>query len=130
MYKTLQCCHLLLLTELILDRTEANLSTKASVCLLISESRVKNDLSLGERNMIGTSGETRCYRKLNVENFSGNEHVRKWLKHCKSVSRTDVASTLILRYSLPGLSTRRKLKKLWQLKFENKGLIPRKKSLG
>lgn len=109
MCKTLQCCQLLLLNDLILDRRETNLTTKTSVCLQISESRVKNYLPLGEMNM--------CLSDYNIANN-------------KDVSRTYFVSTLILRYSLPGLSTTRKLKKLWQLIFENKGIISRKKSLG
>lgn len=59
MYKALQYSQLLLLNDLILDRREANLTTKASVCLQISDSRVKNDLFLGERNMIRTAAESR-----------------------------------------------------------------------
>lgn len=106
MCKTLQCCQLLLLNDLILDRRETNLTTKTSVCLQISESRAKNDLLLGEMNMY-----------LSDYNIANN----------KGVSRTNFVSTLILRYSLPGLSTTRKMKKLWQLIFENKGIISRKK---
>lgn len=46
----------------------------------------------------------------------------------KGVIRRGFISMLVLTYPLPGLSTRRKLKKPWQLKSENKGITPRKKN--
>lgn len=56
-----------------LDRREANLTTKASVCLQISDSGVKNESSLGERDMIGTAVGSRpdvtenLVRKISLE---------------------------------------------------------------
>jgi len=66
MYKTLQCCQLLLLNDQILDKREANLTTKPSMYLQISESRVKNYLSLGQSNMIRTAAESRHHVTENL----------------------------------------------------------------
>lgn len=80
---TLKSGQLLLLSDLILDREEANITTNTSMCMQNSESRVKYDLFLWEKSIIRIITESRQnVSEDNVEDLSGNEYIFKWLKYC------------------------------------------------